>query len=82
MTPTDPNAANRPVDNAPYLSCQHAGMTIEGYARAAVQSYWRVPELKLGFDLGGQPCDLTIGLRYPYIAIEEQPATPAVVVTR
>jgi ribonuclease Z len=45
------------VDNAPILSCQHAGLTIEGYSRAAVQSYWRVPELKLGFDLGAQPWD-------------------------
>jgi len=43
------------VDNAPILSCQHAGLTIEGYSRAAVQSYWRIPELKLGFDLGAQP---------------------------
>jgi len=47
----------RPVDNAPILSTQHAGLTIEGYSRAAVQSYWRVPELKLGFDLGAQPWD-------------------------
>jgi ribonuclease Z len=45
------------VDNAPILSCQHAGLTIEGYSRAAVQSYWRVPELKIGFDLGAQPWD-------------------------
>ncbi len=45
------------VDNAPYLSLVHAGLTIEGYSRAAVQSYWRVPELKLGFDLGAQPWD-------------------------
>ena len=43
------------VDNAPYLSLVHAGLTIEGYSRAAVQSYWRVPELKVGFDLGAQP---------------------------
>jgi ribonuclease Z len=43
------------VDNAPYLSCKHAGLTIEGYSRAAVQSYWRISELKLGFDLGAQP---------------------------
>jgi ribonuclease Z len=47
----------RPVENAPYLSVQHAGLTIEGYSRAAVQSYWRVPELKLGFDFGAQPWD-------------------------
>jgi ribonuclease Z len=47
----------RPVDNAPYLSHQHGGLTIEGYSRAAVQSYWRIPELKLGFDIGAQPWD-------------------------
>ncbi|NBO93534.1 MAG: metal-dependent hydrolase, partial [Planctomycetia bacterium] len=45
------------LDNAPYLRFQHGGLTIEGYSRAAVQSYYRVPELKLGFDLGGQPWD-------------------------
>lgn len=50
-------SADRPVDNAPYLTHTHAGLTIEGYSRAAVQSYWRVPELKLGFDLGAHPWD-------------------------
>jgi ribonuclease Z len=45
------------VDNCPFLTHQHAGLTIEGYSRAAVQSYWRIPELKLGFDLGAQPWD-------------------------
>src|SRR5437762_9792582 len=45
------------VDNAPFLTHQHGGLTVEGYSRAAVQSYWRVPELKLGFDLGAQPWD-------------------------
>src|SRR4051812_38427431 len=45
------------VENAPFLTYHHAGLTIEGYSRAAVQSYWRVPELKLGFDLGAQPWD-------------------------
>jgi ribonuclease Z len=48
---------DRPVDNAPYHSLTHAGLTVEGYSRAAVQSYWRVPELKVGFDLGAQPWD-------------------------
>ena len=43
------------VDNAPILSHKHAGLTVEGYSRAAVQTYWRIPELKLGFDLGVQP---------------------------
>jgi ribonuclease Z len=45
------------VENAPILSCKHAGLTIEGYSRAAVQSYWRIAELKIGFDLGAQPWD-------------------------
>ncbi|MDW8264874.1 MAG: MBL fold metallo-hydrolase [Gemmataceae bacterium] len=45
------------IDNAPILTHQHAGLTIEGYSRAAVQTYWRVPELKIGFDLGAQPWD-------------------------
>jgi ribonuclease Z len=44
-----------PVDNAPVLVVRHAGLTIEGYSRAAVQTYWRIPELKIGFDLGAQP---------------------------
>ncbi len=48
---------DRPVDNAPYLSHTHAGLTVEGWSRAAVQSYWRIPELKIGFDLGAQPWD-------------------------
>lgn len=45
------------LENAPVRSLQHGGLTIEGYSRAAVQTYWRVPELKLGFDLGAHPWD-------------------------
>lgn len=45
------------LDNAPCIQIQHANMTIEGYSRAAVQTYWRVPELKMGFDLGAHPWD-------------------------
>lgn len=43
------------IENAPVRSIQFAGLTIEGYSRAAVQSYWRIPEMSLGFDLGAQP---------------------------
>lgn len=46
---------DHPVDNAPVRSLVHKGLTVEGYSRAAVQTYWRVPEMKLGFDLGVQP---------------------------
>ncbi|QDV12580.1 ribonuclease Z [Rosistilla oblonga] len=44
-------------ENIPLRKCQHAGLTIEGYSRAAVQTCWRIPELKCGFDLGVQPWD-------------------------
>jgi ribonuclease Z len=43
------------VENLPLKSIVHEGLTIEGYSRAAVQTYWRIPELRLGFDLGGSP---------------------------
>lgn len=43
------------LKNLPVRTLVHKGLTIEGYSRAAVQSYWRIPELKLGFDLGGSP---------------------------
>jgi ribonuclease Z len=45
------------LENAPVLSCRHGGLTVEGWSRAAVQTYWRIPELKIGFDLGAQPWD-------------------------
>ncbi len=45
------------LDNAPILSHQHGALTIEGYSRAAVQSYWRVPEMRLAFDIGAHPWD-------------------------
>src|SRR4029079_18606050 len=43
------------VNNLPVKTLVHKELTIEGYSRAAVQTYWRVPELKIGFDLGAQP---------------------------
>ncbi len=52
---TDVESLDHPVDNAPVRSIVHKGLTIEGYSRAAVQTYFRVPELKVGFDLGAQP---------------------------
>jgi ribonuclease Z len=45
------------IHNSPITRLVHGDLTIEGYSRAAVQTYWRVPELKLGFDLGSQPWD-------------------------
>lgn len=45
------------LHNLPFKSLTHKELTIEGYSRAAVQSYWRIPEMKCGFDLGGQPWD-------------------------
>jgi ribonuclease Z len=49
-----PPAANL-LDDQPVRSLVHKNLTIEGFSRAAVQTYWRIPELKIGFDLGAQP---------------------------
>lgn len=43
------------LENLPLQSVKHKALTVEGWSRAAVQSYWRIPELKLGFDMGGSP---------------------------
>ncbi len=43
------------LENLPVKSLPFQGYTIEGYSRAAVQSYWRIPELRVGFDMGGTP---------------------------
>ncbi len=52
--PNAPTVANV-LDDQPLRKLVHKKFTIEGYSRAAVQTYWRVPELKIGFDLGAQP---------------------------
>jgi ribonuclease Z len=50
-------AVERPVENAPYVTITHSGLTIQGWSRAAVQSYWRICELNVGLDCGAQPWD-------------------------
>ncbi len=45
------------LENAPILQLKHGNLTIEGYSRAAVQTYWRIGEYRMGFDLGAQPWD-------------------------
>jgi ribonuclease Z len=52
-----PSVAPSMVGNAPVKTERFDGLTIEGWSRAAVQTYWRLSELKLNFDLGGQPWD-------------------------
>ncbi len=46
-----------PVPNIPVFKKQLGRWTVEGYSRAAVQSYWRINEMKIGFDVGGHPWD-------------------------
>ena len=46
---------SRMIENLPVKTLVHKRSHIEGYSRAAVQTYWRMPELKVGFDLGAQP---------------------------
>ena len=43
------------LTDQPVRTLTHDNFTIEGFSRAAVQTYWRIPEFKLGFDLGAQP---------------------------
>ncbi|GIW99240.1 MAG: metal-dependent hydrolase [Pirellulaceae bacterium] len=45
------------LDNSPILTHQHGTWTIEGYSRAAVQTYYRIPELRIAFDVGAHPWD-------------------------
>ncbi|MGL4942479.1 MAG: MBL fold metallo-hydrolase [Thermoguttaceae bacterium] len=46
---------DRPYDDQVYHSITAGDITVQGYSRAAMQTYWRIPEMKLGFDLGAQP---------------------------
>jgi ribonuclease Z len=43
------------IHNLPVKTLPYKDISIEGYSRAAVQTYWRIPEFKIGFDLGAQP---------------------------
>jgi ribonuclease Z len=44
--------------NVPLLEHHHEGLTVRGFSRAAVQTYWAVPELKIIFDHGAPAWDL------------------------
>ncbi|QDT16022.1 MBL fold metallo-hydrolase [Alienimonas californiensis] len=46
-----------PIENLPVHEATLAGFPVEGYGRGAVQSYVRLVEQKLLFDLGGSPWD-------------------------
>lgn len=54
-SPIIPVVVDSVVGNVPVKTEQFQGFTLEGWSRAAVQSYWRVNELKLLFDVGAQP---------------------------
>jgi ribonuclease Z len=72
------------VDNAPTLAYHHSGLTVEGYSRAAVQTYWRIAEMKIGFDLGAQPWDFMALPRYfiTHSHLDHIAALPAYVARR
>ncbi len=54
MSLDQPPGANL-LGDQPVRRLAHKTISIEGYSRAAVQTYWRIPEFKIGFDLGAQP---------------------------
>jgi ribonuclease Z len=55
QSPVMPVAVDSVVGNVPVKTEQFQCFTLEGWSRAAVQTYWRVNELKLLFDVGAQP---------------------------
>ncbi|SFH60069.1 MBL fold metallo-hydrolase [Planctomicrobium piriforme] len=72
------------LENLPLKTFTHKDLTIEGYSRAAVQSYWRIPELKVGFDLGGSPWSF-MGTQTIFIThahLDHMAALPAYVARR
>ena len=72
------------LENLPVKTHVHQGYTIEGYSRAAVQTYWRIPELKLGFDMGGTPWGF-MGTQTYFIShahLDHMAALPAYVARR
>lgn len=50
----EPNPIEQ-VNNVTVKRLELKQLTVEGYSRAAVQSFWRIRELNLGFDLGAHP---------------------------
>ena len=44
-----------PDQDIPFRSMKHGNVTLQGFSRAAMQTYWRIPEYRIGFDLGAQP---------------------------
>ena len=58
---TEPSIEEQTPDHAiiniPLIEHTHGGMTIQGYSRAAVQTCWRINELKVLFDCGVCPWD-------------------------
>jgi ribonuclease Z len=47
------------IDNVPFESRNYRGLTLQGYSRAGIQNYWRIPELKIAFDLALLPWSFT-----------------------
>ena len=43
------------AESSSYRKVKCERFTVEGFSRAPVMTFWRVPEYKLGFDLGWQP---------------------------
>ena len=42
-------------ESSTYRKIKCGSFTVEGFSRAPVMTFWRIPEFKLGFDLGWQP---------------------------
>ena len=60
------------IENAPLKRLTHGRLTIEGYSRAAVQTYWRIPESSR---IADSDILLRRGLLKPHEAEQAQAAT-------
>ncbi len=57
MPSSEPSFEGSGLGNLPTRVEKLGAYTIDGYSRAAVQSYWRIHELKVCFDIGAHPWD-------------------------
>ena len=63
-TRAEANLSQTREETSFYKTFRCGNITIEGYSRAPIMTFWRIPELKIGFDLGWQPWEFMGVPRY------------------
>ena len=80
----DDDFGDSSIDNAPLRSRQFGAITLRGYSRAGIQSYWMVPEWRMAFDIGALPWDFRhIGIWcLSHMHLDHMAALPVMVARR